>query len=68
MRTTLDIADDMLQAAKERAMRERKTIGEMIWGSCVKPPAARGRTLAYGDALNAKYPVANLYVRYRTDE
>lgn len=30
MRTTLDIADDVLQAAKERAHRERKTIGEMI--------------------------------------
>ena len=30
MRTTLDIADDVLQAAKERAKRERKTIGEMI--------------------------------------
>ena len=30
MRTTLDIADDVLQAAKERAQRERKTIGETI--------------------------------------
>jgi hypothetical protein len=30
MRTTLDIADDVLQAAKERARRERKTIGEII--------------------------------------
>ena len=30
MRTTLDIADDVLQAAKERAQRERKTVGEMI--------------------------------------
>jgi hypothetical protein len=30
MRTTLDIADDVLQAAKERAQREKKTIGEMI--------------------------------------
>ena len=30
MRTTLDIADDVLQAAKERARRERKTIGAMI--------------------------------------
>jgi len=27
MRTTLDIADDVLQAAKERAQRERKTVG-----------------------------------------
>ncbi|MDB6089344.1 MAG: hypothetical protein JWN85_2128 [Gammaproteobacteria bacterium] len=30
MRTTLDIDDDVLQAAKERAQREKKTIGEMI--------------------------------------
>ncbi len=30
MRTTLDIADDVLQAAKERAKREGKTMGEMI--------------------------------------
>lgn len=30
MRTTLDIADDVLQAARERAKREDKTIGEMI--------------------------------------
>ncbi len=30
MRTTLDIEDDVLQAAKERARRERKTLGEMI--------------------------------------
>ena len=30
MRTTLDIADDVLRAAKERAQRERKTVGEMI--------------------------------------
>lgn len=30
MRTTLDSADHVLQAAKERARRERKTLGEMI--------------------------------------
>lgn len=30
MRTTLDIADDVLQAAKERARRENKTAGEII--------------------------------------
>ena len=30
MRTTLDIADDVMQAARERARRERKTIGEII--------------------------------------
>ena len=30
MRTTLDIADDVLQAAKDRARRERRTTGEVI--------------------------------------
>ena len=30
MRTTLDIADDVLSAAKERARRERKTVGSVI--------------------------------------
>lgn len=30
MRTTLDIADDVLQAAKERAKREKRTTGEVI--------------------------------------
>ena len=30
MRTTLDIADDVLQAAKERARREKKTTGEVV--------------------------------------
>jgi hypothetical protein len=30
MRTTLDIADDILAAAKERARRENKTTGEVI--------------------------------------
>jgi len=30
MRTTLDIADDVLRAAREIARRERKTIGEAV--------------------------------------
>ncbi len=30
MRTTLDIANDVLNAAKERARREKKTTGEVI--------------------------------------
>ena len=30
MRTTLDIADDVLLAAKERARREKRTAGEVI--------------------------------------
>jgi len=30
MRTTLNIANDVLQAAKDRARREKKTTGEVI--------------------------------------
>lgn len=30
MRTTLDIADDVLQAAKERARHEKRTLGDVI--------------------------------------
>jgi hypothetical protein len=30
MRTTLDIDDDVLHAAKERAKREKKTAGEVV--------------------------------------
>ena len=30
MRTTLDISSDVLQAVRERARREKKTIGEVI--------------------------------------
>jgi hypothetical protein len=30
MRTTLDIADDVLLAVRERARRERRTIGEVL--------------------------------------
>ena len=30
MRTTLDIADDVLRAAKEHARRDKKTTGEVI--------------------------------------
>ena len=30
MRTTLDIDDDVLEAARERAKRERQTIGEQL--------------------------------------
>ena len=45
MRTTLDIATDVLQAAKERARREKKTVGEVISelarSALTAPPQAR---------------------------
>jgi hypothetical protein len=52
MRTTLDIADDVLQAAKERAKRERKTIGEMI------SELARRALTTPQEPLSAKEPKA----------
>jgi hypothetical protein len=42
MRTTLDIADDVLQAAKERARRENKTAGQVISEYGLRPIASRG--------------------------
>jgi hypothetical protein len=55
MRTTLDIADDVLQAAKERARRERKSTGRVISelarsGLTAVPPAlaARERAAVHG--------------------
>lgn len=46
MRTTLDIADDVLHAAKERARREKKTAGEVISelarSALTAPPQERG--------------------------
>ena len=50
MRTTLDIADDVLQAAKERARRENKTAGEVI--------SELARAALTAPALVAKAPKA----------
>lgn len=55
MRTTLDIANDVLQAAKERARREKKTVGEVIselarsaLTAPPQPPTAREPKAAHG--------------------
>ena len=52
MRTTLDIADDVLQAAKERARREMKTAGEII------SELARSALNAPSEAPRAQEPMA----------
>jgi hypothetical protein len=52
VRTTLDIADDVLQAAKERARRERKTLGEMI------SELARRALMTPPEPLSVKEPKA----------
>ena len=52
MRTTLDIDDDVLQAAKELARRERKTAGRIL-----SELARRGLTEA--QETRSKGPTAN---------
>ena len=52
MRTTLDIADDVLQAAKQRARREKKTAGEVI------SELARSALTAAPHAPSAREPKA----------
>jgi hypothetical protein len=52
MRTTLDIADDVLQAARERARREKKTIGEVV------SDLARSALTASPKALTTRKPRA----------
>jgi hypothetical protein len=52
MRTTLDISNDVLQAAKERARRENKTTGEVI------SELARSALTAPVDTLTAREPKA----------
>lgn len=58
MRTTLDIADDVLQAAKERARRENKTAGEVI-----SELARAALTAPQPSALKAKEPQARYGIR-----
>lgn len=55
MRTTLDIADDVLQAAKDRAKRQKKTVGAVLSELARKAltaspetPAARESKAVYG--------------------
>jgi hypothetical protein len=59
MRTTLNIADDILYAVKERARRENRTAGEVL--SDLARQGLRGRALAGGvaetDALHGFEPL-----------
>lgn len=53
MRTTLDIDEDVLRAAKEIARRQHRTAGAVISELTRKaltapPPAARGRSSVHG--------------------
>lgn len=57
MRTTLDIDDDVLAAARERAKREKKSIGEVI------SELARAALVAPPTALAVREPKAVYGVR-----
>ena len=57
MRTTLDIADDVLRAAKERARRENKSAGEVI------SELARAALTAASGASEVKSPAARFGFR-----
>jgi hypothetical protein len=52
MRTTLDIADDVLQAAKEVALREHKTAGQVL------SELARQALIAPAAAMQVREPKA----------
>jgi hypothetical protein len=60
MRTTLDIADDVLQAAREQAKRERKTIGEML------SKLARRALMTAHEPLNVKEPKVDRWSAFDT--
>ncbi|MEY4345371.1 MAG: hypothetical protein RL032_1203 [Pseudomonadota bacterium] len=49
MRTTLDIADDVLFAAKELAQRDKKSLGQTI-SELVRKAFAQGSNVPYGTA------------------
>lgn len=57
MRTTLDIAEDVLAAAKERARRENKTTGEVI------SELARAALTAPRSAPKAREPQSHYGIR-----
>jgi hypothetical protein len=52
VRTTLDIADDVLEAARERARREKRTLGQTI------SDLARRALTAPSEPLSAEAPKA----------
>ena len=58
MRTTLDIAEDVLQAAKERARRENRTAGEVI-----SDLARTALTAPQSTPLKAKEPQSHYGIR-----
>ncbi|MEO8543563.1 MAG: CopG family transcriptional regulator [Burkholderiaceae bacterium] len=62
MRTTLDIADDVLFAAKELAQREKKSVGtvisELARKAFAQAPADTDTSDSRGKSLHAAEPLA----------
>lgn len=59
MRTTLDIADDVLFAAKELARREKKPLGQIISELARRAFAQPDGSLGTGDVTSGPTPVAS---------
>ncbi len=65
MRTTLDIADDVLFAAKEIARRDKKPLGQIIsdLARCAFAQSAQGTTQV-GEVSAARHQVSEKLARY----
>jgi hypothetical protein len=66
MRTTLDIADDVLFAAKEIARRDKKPLGQIISDLARRAFAqpAQGGTAQAGEVLAARHQVSENLADY----
>lgn len=58
MRTTLSIDDDVLLAVRERAQREKRTVGQVL--SELARRALTGQTAPSGDTVPARHGFAAL--------
>ncbi len=67
MRTTLDIADDILFAAKEMARREKKTLGEVVSDlarrAFTQPPADAENSASSSAAAGVSTRLASYGIR-----
>jgi hypothetical protein len=71
MRTTLDLDDDVLQAAKELAGMRGKTAGQMVselLRKALQPPSASARAVRNGVPLIHRRPGAPVMTRALVNE
>ena len=62
MRTTLDIADDVLLAAKEAARREKSSVGAVI-SELARRSLLRSAEPAVSSTAKAEHPLLSLGIR-----